>query len=275
MLRCSSLHTILSNRPTFDVENHNKKIDTLTELWLKTFPEQELDLAIALETRGLVTAAKAVQASFENQNKFLNSDSLGDAHKNAIKKIWLENNTPLYSVSGDIGSMPQILKGNYWEDYAIEKVLSEYYGQALTNNKERRSLGFLTGECDIYTILDGNPVVIDNKIPKDYISFKSKEGIEPVYLAQLLGYAILWNVREVRICYVLCPDVLTGHEYTDTKIDASNEFIENLDVVSRVKEVKHRFTEDDIAFALSRIAMAKDYYESLDLKTALNNQIHV
>lgn len=186
LIRCSSLGKIMTNA---------REIDP------------------ALMTRDLA-AIKATRSDKRTEHeKTLLADalakSLSETAKTHIRSLASQ---AIFGVDFEISSKP-IEKGLEMEDEAIA-LINRVRGLSLTKNKERRSNGFLTGECDCFDA--GRRVGHDAKVSWSVATFPIvlADCEDDDYLWQMRGYMKLWDAEEWHVQYALLdtPERLIGYE---------------------------------------------------------------
>jgi hypothetical protein len=104
-------------------------------------------------------------------------------------------------------------KGNRCEGDSIA-LLNGVRGLSLKKNTERRSNGFITGECDLFD--SGNARGHDLKTSWSIATFPicQADCIDKLYEWQMRGYMWLWGAGEweVNYCLVNTPEDLLRHE---------------------------------------------------------------
>lgn len=153
----------------------------------------------------------------------------------------------------------QFDKGNQCEPEAIE-LLNRVRGLALSKNTERRTVNWLTGECDLFdpATLDG----YDTKCAWSAATFPittadiQTASTASLYEWQARAYMKLWDAERWTVAYVLLdtPPELIGYEPA------------SLHVVGHIPE-RHRLTTWTIerdaakeALIETKIAAAREYY---------------
>jgi len=113
----------------------------------------------------------------------------------------------------DIETRP-ILKGRQVEEPVCIPMLARLTGRPLAKNKERRSNGLITGECDVFDapLRHGRDV----KAPYSMASMPIvlADCYDSGYEWQMQGYNILWDAARWSVDYLLVdtPEELVGYE---------------------------------------------------------------
>lgn len=137
------------------------------------------------------------------------SRSLSETAKTHIRSLAAQ---AIYGVEFEISSRA-IEKGMALEQQAIELV-NRVRGLSLVKNTERRTDGFLTGECDCF---DAGPRIgHDTKVAWSIATFPivMADCLDDDYLLQMRGYMKLWDAEEWHVQYALLdtPEALVGFE---------------------------------------------------------------
>jgi len=122
---------------------------------------------------------------------------LSDTAKRFIEQMWLLNEKGFYQ---DL-SNKYVDKGNFNEDDGIVLV-SETEGLMFHKNTERKTVGNITGECDIFTTIDGVKVIKDIKSSWSPLTFMSS-GLSSLYEWQGRVYMMLYDADEFHLHYTL------------------------------------------------------------------------
>ena len=96
---------------------------------------------------GLKLVAKKYIAEQAKQEEFKN-DTLPPGAMNFLQRLWLKKKADLYSVK-DFPETFGMSKGTKVEDDAIILLGKALNRTDLVKNTERKTVGFLTGECDL------------------------------------------------------------------------------------------------------------------------------
>lgn len=118
----------------------------------------------------------------------------------------------IFGVDFEVSSK-QMEKGNFCEPDSIA-LLNQVRGLSLVKNAERRSNGFICGECDLF---DGERKRgHDIKTAWSLATFpiSAADCEEKLYEWQMRGYMLLWDADEweVNYCMVDTPERLVGYE---------------------------------------------------------------
>lgn len=207
---------------------------------------------------------------------------LSDTAKSFVNGVWLFNTKGFWK---DLNTAP-IKKGLFGEEDAIT-LLSDVDDTIYFKNKIRKTVGNLTGECDINSIIDSKRVVQDTKCSWDPETFMNA-SMNDMEEWQGRTYMHLYDADEfwLRRCLIDCP----AHLYEQQKWylrrdfdiidDEKPEFKPLFDQLDRnllystndqytkkerVKTIK--ITRDDDLFQklLDRIPAAVRYYKSIKL----------
>lgn len=130
----------------------------------------------------------------------LKEESLSAGAKTHVRMLVKQE---LFGFDNEVSSK-EMEKGNLVEAEAIQ-LLNRVRGLSLVKNTERRTDGFITGECDLYhaTANEGR----DTKCPWSLASFPIVEAdfANDGYWWQAQGYMKLWNAGRWFIDYVMMP----------------------------------------------------------------------
>lgn len=146
-------------------------------------------------------------------------------------------------------------KGIRLEGDAIE-LLNRVRGLSLTKNVERRTNGYITGECDLFDQVRrrGHDLKVSWSV-KTFRAFQ-EDCADRLYEWQMVGYQSLWDADEWEVNWALLdtPDDLIGYEPLQHHI------------VSHIPE-HHRLTtwiikrdESKIARIKEKVEAAREYY---------------
>lgn len=129
--------------------------------------------------------------------------------KTYIRKLAAES---IFGVDFEVSSK-QMEKGIRCEPDSIA-LLNRVRGLSLVKNSERRTDGFIVGECDVFDAQDSHGY--DTKTPWSIATFPIAEVdcIDSDYDWQCRGYLKLWNADlwSVAYCLVSTPEDLIGYE---------------------------------------------------------------
>ena len=273
--RASSVGKLLiSERGSFSEINRAeiKKLKTRQQL---AATGQEKPLTARMETRLEELEKKAKEPA----------SVFGKTAQKFIKDTWLKD---VYGVDDPLFT-PEMLKGHYCQEEAF-KLLDKVYPseQLRKENKERRVNYYFSGRSDLY--LPWEDTVEDVKNRYNIFTFAHSDPIKDItkeYLCQLLAYADLWKVSEIRLCYCLVktPSHLlerdiyrlgynfdfdeSNPDYLEAKaqLEHNNNIIDLIPPEHRVKRYTwkvsdHKETLDQLK---ERVELAKEYYLSLSL----------
>lgn len=147
-------------------------------------------------------------------------------------------------------------KGIQVEDDSIE-LLNRVKGLNLAKNTERRTVGLLTGECDLYDA--ERKIGHDIKSSWSIKTFRGwqEDCVEKLYEYQMRAYMMLWDADEwhVDYCLVDTPEHLIGYE--PLQLHVVSHIPENLRVTTWVVE-RDLSLESRI---LEKLEAAKAYYK--------------
>jgi len=262
------VHRICTNRPNFNEDHHESLIAIVkgkVEKTGKVFYFTDSAIDEYCETKGMMGDAKKLRTSLANKYRAEN-DPLPDGALTYLEELWLENNYNFHDLSLSEQST-QLLKGHACEDDAI-KLLSQRYGIEMGKNEERKVIDFLTGECDVTY----SNVIRDVKVPETWKGFRSKKGITTQYHWQLIAYCHLYNCNAAYLDYVFMPvpeELMSRYckGMTDAETEKFFDTQESIKCLLPHQRIKTYRVEtnihDDIQFMLSRLAKAKEYYETL------------
>jgi hypothetical protein len=122
---------------------------------------------------------------------------LSDTAKRFIEQMWLLNEKGFYQ---DL-SNKYVAKGNFNEDDGIVLV-SEIENSMYHKNTERKTFENITGECDIFDIIDGKRIIKDIKSSWSPLTFMSS-GLSSLYEWQGRTYMMLYDAEEFHLHYTL------------------------------------------------------------------------
>lgn len=182
----------------------------------------------------------------------LKARSLSEGAKTYIRELAKED---IFGTDFEVGNK-YCDKGNAVEHLSLE-LLNRVRGTSLAKNSERRTMGHLTGECDIFDA--ANARGHDLKSAWDLSTFPAFEddARDNLYEWQMRAYMKLWNAQEweVNHCLVSTPEELIG------KFDRYDHHI-----VDHIPE-HHRLTTWTVnrdleleAFMLTKLEVAAAYY---------------
>ena len=164
-------------------------------------------------------------------------------------------------------------KGNKTEAEAVE-LLEELYGWGFAaKNAERKSNGFLSGECDI--VLPG--MIVDVKSSYSCFTFPLFDTVIPdaCYEWQIQGYMYLWGKKEGMVSYCLMnmpdemiqkelrwklPDGFTKEQY-DTEY--AKYIYSDIDTQYRVKSFRFEYDADKMKQVEERVELCREYITTL------------
>lgn len=277
MIRASSVHKILTNRPFFDLKAKNlaeigwrKKVEAKG---LKYSFERKLAEDI-IDTPGLKTVAKDMLSWLDKRHQTL-TDPLPPGALTYLQELYLELNYGFYNMSIK-DSDPALRKGTLVEDDSIA-LLSKHLGIKFENNKARKQdmMHFLTGEADI--LHEGT--VRDIKSPLNWSTFRKKDGIESQYYWQLIAYCFLYGKQEAYLDYVLMPMpeemIIEQTKYSTPesreKFVNYNYKISEMPASQRIKtyQIPNSKITMDMVFMTRRLKKAKEYYETLSYEKCM------
>jgi hypothetical protein len=121
-----------------------------------------------------------------------------------------------------------ILKGRAVEQQCIE-MLARLTGRPLVKNAERRSNGFITGECDVWDAGLRHGRDIKAPYSMETMPIALDDCFDSGYEWQMQGYQILWDADTWSVDYLLVstPEELVGYE------PAHLHFVEHIDEAHR------------------------------------------
>ena len=104
-------------------------------------------------------------------------------------------------------------KGIEVEDLSIA-LLNQVRGLDLQKNSERRTNGWLTGECDLYDANRRRGHDIKSSWSLQTFPILEEDCIDKLYEWQMRGYMVLWDAEEWSVDYAMIdtPDRLIGYE---------------------------------------------------------------
>lgn len=226
LFRCSSIGKLMTEAVSID----------------QKFRTPEVEAIIASKKR--TDEEKALLEKLKRQ-------TLSETAKTYIRELAAE---AIFDVKFEVSSRP-IEKGLLCEDKAID-LLNRVRGLDLIKNDDRRSNGFITGECDLFD--DRRLVGHDIKCSWSLNTFPivAKDCYDKDYEWQMRGYMALWNAEkwEVNYCLVDTPEDLIGWE------PASMHFVSSIPEHHRVTTwVVERCPEKE-ALIWEKVAIAREYF---------------
>lgn len=110
-------------------------------------------------------------------------------------------------------SSKEIEKGIEVEGESIA-LLNRVRGLGLAKNTERRSNGWLTGECDLYDAAETKGYDLKSSWSAKTFPGWVKDCEDKLYEWQMRGYMMLWDANEWEVAYALVdtPERLIGYE---------------------------------------------------------------
>lgn len=208
---------------------------------------------------------------------------LSDTAKRFIESMWLFNKKGYYEELKN----KQVMKGLQNEDNGIG-LISDVEDLSFTmKNTERITVGNITGECDINTIINGKKVIKDVKCSWSPKTFMGGD-LNTIYEWQGRAYMHLYDADEFHLHYVLtdCPDNLFENEVWKLKnrygiIDIDDEAVKPLfdqlrrnliftdnPAYTKEERVKTFVIQRDLdkeKALLAKIPMAIEFYNSITL----------
>ena len=213
---------------------------------------------------------------------------LSDTAKKFVEQMWLLNEKGFYQ---DLDNK-YVQKGNFNEDDGIVLV-SEVENLMLHKNIIRKTIGNITGECDVIEMINGVKVVKDIKSSWSPVTFMNSD-LSTLYEWQGRAYMMLYDADEFHLHYTLTdtPRYLIEKEkerqfykyfdkmMTDSELEELElkllpvyEQIErnmsfsdgNYTKEERVKTFKITRDKEKEKLLLDKIPMAIEYYKSIKL----------
>jgi hypothetical protein len=182
------------------------------------------------------------------------SEVLSVSAKTYIRELVAQD---LFGVDFEV-SAKSMEKGNLVEPDAIA-LLNRVRGLSLVKNTERRSDGFLTGECDLFDAAARRGH--DTKAPWSIATFPiTEEDIDDkmlkLYEWQCRGYMRLWDADEweVNWCLVNTPEHLIGYE------PVTLHFVDHIPERMRLTTWAVKRDIDKEAAMIEKIKHARRYY---------------
>ena len=207
--------------------------------------------------------------------------TLSDTAKSFIEKTWLFNEKGFYEEL----SSKYVEKGNFKEDDGIILV-SEIENSIYEKNAERKTIGHITGEADIFCTINGVKVIKDIKSSWSPLTFMNGE-LSTIYEWQGRVYMMLYDADEFHLHYTLtdCPLHILENEKWKLRnkygiIDDENPIMQRLfkqleqnlifsnGNYTKEERVKSFIIKRDIEkeqLLLSKIPLALEYYKSITL----------
>lgn len=149
-------------------------------------------------------------------------------------------------------------KGTRCEPLSID-LLNRVRGTSLVKNTQRRSNGFITGECDVFNATQrrGHDVKTPWSIKTFPITVADCE--DKLYDWQARGYMVLWDADEwsVDYCLINTPDDLIGWEPQHL------HFVDHIPEHHRVTSWVIKRDAAKEAAMVERIAAARDYFRQV------------
>jgi hypothetical protein len=181
-------------------ECHCSSLGLLMPNLEKITPNQELKIAELCERKEKAKAfeAKPLTANMEDE----------------LAKLVAQRDAPDVLPAGAISKLDEIFrevvwkrkrilenrylsKGLYGEEDSIDLISYILGGKLIVKNKERKSNGFITGECDV-----NDKKIHDAKSNWDLDTFDNSE-LSSIYKWQLKGYCWLYDKEEAELNYCL------------------------------------------------------------------------
>lgn len=171
--------------------------------------------------------------------------------KTAIRELAAQ---ALFGVDFEI-SGKELAKGIAVEQDGID-LLNRVRGLSLTKNTERRSNGFITGECDLFDAPRRRGH--DIKCPWSLKTFPitAEDGEDKAYEWQCRGYMALWDADEweVDYCMINTPENLIGYE------PQAMHFVSHLPEHHRLTTVLYRRDLALEAAMAAKVVHAREYF---------------
>jgi hypothetical protein len=160
----------------------------------------------------------------------------------------------IFGVDFEVSSK-QMEKGIQCEAESIA-LLNRVRGLSLSKNTERKSNGFITGECDLFDPVPrrGHDTKTSWSIATFPICFADCE--DKLYEWQMRGYMWLWDADEweVNCCLVNTPESLIGYE------PMALHFVDHIPEHMRVTTWAIRRDKDKEALIAEKVKAARDYF---------------
>ena len=157
-----------------------------------------------------------------------------------------------------IASSKAIEKGIECEEDSIA-LLNSVRGLSLVKNTERRSNGFITGECDLFDESAKRGHDIKTSWSIQTFPILEKQAIDKTYEWQIRCYMALWDADEweVNYCLVDTPDHLIGFEPMEL------HFVSNIPEWMRVTTwtVKRDKEKEEAIF--EKVKHAREYFKQV------------
>jgi len=259
VIRCSSLFKLMSN-PTgkTNLEKYEATVNSLEESRIKyeAVTNKETKTALKLHAKIIDLKALAVEQKRVKDVVILSQTC----------KTWLKEEAKqfFYGYNSEIKSK-YFEKGHKNEDAAIV-LLNEKLGTTFIKNEERKTNGWLTGECDLNDVKNKTIRDIKNAWSLEtFPAFKEdvdKKADESGYIWQQKGYLILWKYKRafVDYCFTETPDNLLS-VFDNKTVHKYNPKIKNVKYITPSSEIVLEDGEE--AEIKRRHKYAQIYYNEL------------
>lgn len=149
-------------------------------------------------------------------------------------------------------------KGLEVEEEGIQ-LLNRVRGLDLSKNTERKTNGFISGECDLYDAARRTGHDIKSSWSIATFPICAADGEDKLYAWQMAGYLMLWDADEWVVDYVLVntPERLVGYEPLQMHIvDHIPECMRVTSwIIKRDRSMESRIME--------KVSAARDYYREV------------
>lgn len=163
----------------------------------------------------------------------------------------------IFGIDFEVSSKP-LEKGVRVEDDAIA-LLNRVRGLSLAKNTERRSDGFITGECDLFDAKrrDGYDLKCSWSAATFPITVKDCE--DSIYEWQMRAYMRLWDAERWHVAYALVntPEDLIGYE------SPAMHFFDHIPEHHRLTVWTIERDQEKEAAIAEKVKAARDYYREV------------
>lgn len=159
------------------------------------------DFEDRIRNNGKPLTEKQAELYYELKAKRDAPPQLSDTAKRYIEKMWLFNKKGYYQELKN----KQVMKGLLNENDGLELV-SEVEGEFYLKNKDRVTIGNITGECDVNVVKNGKRIIKDIKSSWNPETFMAGD-FNTIYEWQGRAYMHLYDADEFHLHYTLtdCP----------------------------------------------------------------------
>lgn len=181
----------------------------------------------------------------------LKTQTLSAGAKTYVRELVAQE---VYGVDFEFSSR-ETEKGIECEPLSIA-LLNSVRGLALVKNTERRSNGFITGECDLYDAPRQHGHDVKTSWSVKTFPITEADCIDSIYEWQCRGYLWLWDAQQwsVDYCLVNTPDHLIGYE------PQSLHFVDHIPPAQRVTTWTIRRDAEKEELMAEKVKAARMYF---------------